>query len=314
MRCFPALLPWLATLLIAAAPQDSRAAPPAPIAAVEVAPGDWVHFGQLALTAPENRGDIANLGFVVGSDAVAVIDTGGSVEVGEGLLSAVRQITGKTPKYVINTHEHPDHLFGNAAFALPGLIFVGHANLPQELAARGEHYLRSLREPLGAAAIERVRIIQPTLVVREETRLELGGRTLLLTAWSPPAHTSCDLTVLDEQTGTLYAGDLVFMQHVPVVDGSTKGWLTLLPRLAGLPAVRVVPGHGQLVAPWPAALDDERRYLATIAGDTRRLIGTGVPLDRAVPQIGLTERTRWSLFDAYNPRNATATFSELEWE
>ena len=154
----------------------------------------------------------------------------------------------------------------------------------------------------------------PTPLVDNETTLELGDRRLRLTAWSPAAHTACDLTMLDETTGTLFAGDLVFLKHIPVVDGSAIGWLKVLPRLAAFRARHVVPGHGRLVAPWPQALDDERRYLETLVADARRLIAAGVPLARAVPVIGLAERSRWRLFDEYNPRNATATFSELEWE
>ena len=280
----------------------------------EVAPGDYAHFGQVALTTPANRGDIANLGVIVGDAAVAVVDTGGSVEVGRALLAAIRRITDKPIRYVINTHEHPDHVFGNAAFADLGATFVGHHNLPQELASRGEFYLHSFRDQLGPAAIAEVRIIPPTLLVQDEMRLDLGGRTLLLTAWSPAAHTNCDLTVLDEKTGTLYAGDLDFLQHVPVVDGSVMGWLDVLKRLAKLPAQRVVPGHGRLVAPWPGALDDERRFLTVLADDARRLIKEGVPLAEAVPQIGASERGRWQLFDDYEPRDATAAFTELEWE
>ena len=115
-------------------------------------------------------------------------------------------------------------------------------------------------------------------------------------------------------TGVLFAGDLVFLQHVPVVDGSLKGWLAVLPRLAQVPATIVVPGHGSLTAPWPQALDDERRYLNVLAQDARRLIAAGTPLARAVPEIGRSEEHRWQLFDNYNPRNATTAFSELEWE
>ena len=283
---------------------------PLPLPIETVAPGDYAHFGEISLTTPTNQGDIANLGIIVGRDAVAVVDTGGSVEVGQRLLAAVHGVTNKLVRYVINTHEHPDHVFGNAAFG-PGVTFVGHHNLPAELAKRGTYYLGSFREALGAAAIAEVRIIPPTLLVDGETTLDLGDRRLRLTAWSPAAHTNCDLTVLDETTGVLFAGDLLFLQHIPVVDGSVTGWLSVLQRLAKLPARTVVPGHGRLAAPWPQALDDEHRYLTTLAADARRLIAAGVPLARAVPQIAQSERGRWMLFDDYNPRNATTAVSEL---
>ncbi len=296
----------------------ARAVPPetTPLPIQRVADGDYVHFGQVAMTTPDNAGDIANLGIIIGRDAVAVVDTGGSVNVGRRLLLAVRSITDKPIRYVINTHEHPDHVFGNAAFGpsvIPNVTFVGHHDLPTEMAKRGAYYLRSFRDQLGDAAIAEVKIIPPTLLVDGETTLDLGGRRLRLTAW-PPAHTACDLTVLDEATGVLYSGDLVFLQHLPVVDGSLTGWLSLLPRLAQLPAKVVVPGHGRLAAPWPQALDDERRYLNVLADDARRLIAAGVPLARAVPEIGRSERDRWQLFDDYNARNATVAFSELEWQ
>jgi quinoprotein relay system zinc metallohydrolase 2 len=279
-----------------------------------IADGDYAHFGQVSMTTTDNEGDIANIGIVVGRDAAAVIDTGGSVAVGQALLAAIRTVTDKPIRYVINTHEHPDHVFGNAAFAEAGVTFVGHHGLPASMRAHGPFYLHSFRDVLGADAIAKVRLIPPTLLVDGTMTLDLGGRTLLLTAWSPPAHTDCDLTVLDEQTHTLFSGDLVFLDHVPVVDGSLKGWLDVLPRLAALPAERVVPGHGRRVAPWPGALEDERRYLLVLEADARRLIAAGTPLAEAVPMIGQSERARWQLFDDYNPRNATAAFSELEWE
>jgi quinoprotein relay system zinc metallohydrolase 2 len=302
-----------AILLLCAGPAEPAPPDHTPLVVQQIAAGDYVHFGQVAMTTPDNAGDIANLGIIVGQDAVAVVDTGGSVAVGHRLLLAVRAITDKPVRYVINTHDHPDHIFGNAAFG-SGATFVGHHNLPAALAKRGIYYLRSYREQLGEAAIEAVRIVPPTVLVDTETTLDLGGRRLQLTAWSPAAHTDCDLTVLDETTGVLFAGDLVFLQHVPVVDGSLKGWLAVLPRLAQVPARIVVPGHGGLTAPWPQALDDERRYLNVLAQDARRLIAAGMPLARAVPEIGRAEEHQWQLFEDYNPRNATTAFSELEWE
>jgi quinoprotein relay system zinc metallohydrolase 2 len=306
---------WL-TALVALGLAASRAQSPSARNSFFIKPvadGVYAHFGHVAMTSPANAGDIANVGVIVGRDAVAVVDTGGSVQVGQALLAAVHAITSKPVRYVINTHEHPDHVFGNAAFENT-VTFVGHHNLPAQMQKRGDFYLHSFREALGYEAIGEVRIVPPTLLVTDEMTLDLGDRRLRLTAWTPPAHTDCDLTILDETTGVLFSGDLVFVQHVPVLDGSLPGWLSVLPRLAELPAKIVVPGHGRTVAPWPQALDDERRYLTVLAGDTRRLIAAGVPLAQAVPLIGLSERDRWELFDDYNARNATAAFSELEWE
>ncbi len=295
-------------------PAEATTAPAtAPLSVSRLADGDYAHFGQIALTTPANAGDIANIGIIIGQNAAAVVDTGGSVQVGRMLLAAIRGLTDKPVRYVINTHEHPDHVFGNAAFP-PGVTFVGHHNLPAELAKRGSFYLQSFAAALGPEAIGQVRIIPPSILVTDEMTLDLGGRTLRLTAWSPAAHTDCDLTVLDQASGILFAGDLVFLQHIPVVDGSVKGFLSVLPRLARLPARIVVPGHGQRIAPWPDALRDEQRYLTTLADDTRRLIAAGTPMAEAIPLIAQSERGRWQLFDDYNPRNATAAFSELEWE
>jgi quinoprotein relay system zinc metallohydrolase 2 len=277
-----------------------------------VADGVFVHNGQAAQMTRENAGAIANIGFIVGEDAVAVIDTGGSLREGRQLLAAIRARSDKPIRYVINTHGHPDHVFGNGAFVQDGTTFIGHANLPRALAARGQFYLDAFRRTMGAELIDEIRIVSPTQLVSGTLNLDLGARTLVVRAW-PAAHSDCDLTVFDEKSGTLFAGDLVFLTHTPVLDGSIRGWLRVLGELAALPAQRVVPGHGP-VTEWPAALADERRYLETLASDIRESVARGEKISAATGKAAASERPRWELFDDFNARNATAAFSEIEWE
>ena len=85
------------------------------------------------------------------------------------------------------------------------------------------------------------------------------------------------------------------------------GWRTLA-------AERVVPGHGPASAPWPEALAEQQRYFRVLLVGVREVIGRGGSIREATRTVGQGERGRWMLFEDNNPRNVTATFTELEWE
>ena len=301
----------LVLVLVHASSWPVLALAPAPVE--EVAPGVFVHQGRYETFTPENAGDTSNAGFVIGKDGVAVIDTGGSAQVGEALLAAIRQRTSLPVKYVINTHMHPDHVFGNVAFVGEKPTFVGHAKLPRALAVREGRYLAINKELLGPA-FDGTKIIPPTVLVNDRLELDLGDRKLLVEA-RPTAHTDNDVTVLDEKTGTMFLGDLLFSKHIPALDGSIRGWLALLDNLASRQDVKLaVPGHGPVSMPWPAALTAEKRYLATVASDVRTMIKQGKTLAEAAATAGLSEKDAWLLFKDFHARNVSAAFAELEWE
>ncbi|WP_255210877.1 quinoprotein relay system zinc metallohydrolase 2 [Methylogaea oryzae] len=265
-----------------------------------------------SLPRRHNRDEIANIGFIVGDRAVAVIDSGGHPGQGEALKAAVHKATDKPIRYVVNTHVHPDHILGNAAFKAPGVVFVGHHKLAHAMALRAPHYLATANRDLGLA-LNNDAVVPPTLEVKDKLELDLGNRTLTLTAWRT-AHTDNDLTVYDSKTQTLWLADLLFVEHVPTLDGSVKGWLAALDDLAKQPVKLAIPGHGPVQRDWPQALEPEKQYLLMLRDEIRGLIKQGGTLEQAIGRVGQSIRSRWPLFDQYHKRNVSAAFAELEWE
>lgn len=297
----------------------------APLHVDQVAPGVYVHIGQHKDFEDGYDGDIANIGFIIGTDAVAIIDTGGSYAVGLALKEALRAITQLPIRYVINTHGHPDHVFGNAAFVGPDVDadgnadraggqpqLIGHARLPRALALRRDGYLRNLAMQLGEGA-EKSALIAPRQTVQDHLTLDLGDRKLELTAW-PSAHTDNDLTVFDGASGTLWSGDLLFVERTPSIDGDVKGWLAVTEQLKKLPAAMVIPGHGPVTRNKNEALDRQAHYLSILLRDVRASVRRGDNMTATMTTAAASERTRWQLFDVVNRRNVNLLFPLLEWE
>nr|WP_314626045.1 quinoprotein relay system zinc metallohydrolase 2 [uncultured Noviherbaspirillum sp.] len=279
----------------------------------QLAPGLFVHQGVDEEMTPANAGAIANIGFIVGRRCVAVIDTGGSLENGQRLRLAIRQKTSLPVCYVINTHVHPDHVLGNAAFLADKPAFIGHRHLAASMLARREHYRKSMARQIGEAAASVSTMVVPTRAVASELTIDLGGRVLQLRAW-PTAHTDADLTVLDQKTGALWLGDLLFERRVPSLDGSLKGWLAAMEILRGLPVRLAIPGHGTPGRDWPGALREQEQYLQALLHEVRQAIADKKTLAETAPGAASGHRDRWLLFDNYHARNVTVAYTELEWE
>ncbi len=301
-----------ALLLPAASPQAMPAVLPPlpPLSVQQIAPGVWVHVGLIGDFAADNAGDLANLGFVVGSRCVAVIDTGGSRQVGAALLAAIRLHTTLPVCYVIATHMHPDHLLGHAAFRTEPAEFVSSVHQGKSLAARAAGYLTRQASQLGAQAAGTA-IVPADRLVDGEMVLDLGGRHLQLRTWRT-AHTDNDLTVQDDLSGTLFTGDLLFVGHLPVIDGSLRGWLAILPILRTLVHGPVVPGHGP-PGNGSEPFQAQERYLQQLATEVRAALKGGRTLAETVAQSP-APTGGWQLVELYHRRNVTAAFAELEWE
>ena len=283
-----------------------------PFNLVEIKQGIYLHRGVHAAFGDPDHDDIANIGFIIGDKCVAVIDTGGSVSIGEELHQVIQSTTNKKICYVINTHVHFDHVLGNLAFINDKPEFIGHAKLADAIEANRDFFLKEFKKYLGNSP-SRQSIIGPTRTVDNTLTIDLGGRELLLTAY-PAAHTHTDLTVFDQKTGTLWTGDLVFREHIPVIDGSLKGWLGVMEKLMKQEVTCIIPGHGPPGNNWQEAAQAELEYFNKLLDETRKAIAKGMFMEEAIDTIGLDEKDKWKLFDQHHRTNVSRAFVELEWE
>lgn len=276
----------------------------------EVAPGVFVHQGRHVGIDDATRGDSANIGFVVGKDCVAVIDTGGSLATGQALRAQIKSRTHTPICFVINTHAHFDHVLGNAAFVGDHPQFVGHANLAAVLAASREYFLERFGVELQGAPAPQ--IIAPDLAVVADQALDLGARSLRLVA-HPVAHSTADLTVLDLATSTLWAGDLLFVERLPVLDGQLKGWQDWMDKAAGETYAQVIPGHGPRVVHWPSALGAQQRYLTSLSATVATALQKGTFLEEVMAAGVHADLDEWQVPGAH-ARNLSKVYREMEWQ
>ena len=278
----------------------------------QVAEGNYLHQGvHVEFTHPQHD-DIANIGFIVGDKCIAVIDTGGSITIGQQLLISIREISQLPICYIINTHVHFDHILGNLAFLNEGPQFVGHTQLTDAVERNRDFFLEQFGGNLGSTP-SRDSIIGPDLTVDNTMDLDLGNRLIRLTAHQT-AHTRNDLSVLDLKSKTFWAGDLVYRERIPSLDGDLRGWLAILEELLSLEINLIIPGHGTTSTDLNQTLTKEKSYLSMLLMETRDALAKGLFLEEAIQLIGKDKKQEWLLHEQHHSRNVSKVFTELEWE
>ncbi|GJM17615.1 MAG: MBL fold metallo-hydrolase [Thermodesulfobacteriota bacterium] len=278
----------------------------------EVAQGNYLHIGVHVSIDDIKHDDIANIGFIVGDKCIAVIDTGGSIDIGMELLKKIKSISDKPICYVINTHVHFDHMLGNKAFVLENPEFVGHQQLAAEVEQNREFFLEQFKNDLGSNP-DPSSIVGPNILIDKSSQLDLGDRILTLVPF-PVSHSRSDLIIIDKKTNTLWAGDLIFRERIPSLTGSLIGWVKVMEDLLRLEVKLVIPGHGNVADSIPIAIKQQREYLQRLLAETRQAIEEGQFVNEAAENIDKDNLSNWLLHDYQHPTNVSRAFTELEWE
>ena len=293
-----------------------------PLNVKKIGDGVYVYYGKHEnIYEDSNIGDIANLGFIIGDESIAVIDTGGSHQVGEALKLAIEKISDKPIKYVINTHVHQDHIFGNTAFLSEEVVIYGHFNLKKALNERGSQYIKQLSE--AGDKVKGTRIIFPHIVIAgissdqskklsNKITIDLGNRKLQLTSHEV-AHTYSDASVYDIKTKTFFVGDLVQDERLPAIDGLAKNWIKVLNEIEKVDFKIMVPGHGKIQTD-NTALNKTKKYLQVLYDEVIEALKKDIPIEEGLKTIAQSEKNDWVLFDRVNPGNIVRTFMRYEWE
>lgn len=227
------------------------------IAPRQVGQGVWLLEGAQESFARSNGGAIANTVLLEGAEGAIVIDTGATALMGAEIRAFADQRLGGVAATLI-THHHPDHWFGNAAFAdRPILSLAATAGLA---ASNARGYADALYNILGPW-MSGTTPVPPALPVAPGPQ-KIGGRDLTLLALR--GHSQADLAVLEPQSGTLIAGDLLFLDRAPSLpDADLAAWQASLDRLSAVQPAATIPGHGPYHRS-SAALAQTRAYLGAI--------------------------------------------------
>ena len=246
----------------------------------EVAPG--IH----ATIQPDGSWGLSNAAFVVGGGEVLVIDTLLTEDRTRRFRDEVRRRSGQDAvRYLVNTHHHSDHTFGNVVF--DDAVIIGHTVCREEVLA------------VGLAPMERdpfvpwgdIRLTPPRLTFDDRLTLRVGS-TVVELIHVGPAHTRDDVLVWLPETRVLFAGDVLFTAGTPILtEGSLRGSQAALDLMESLDPAVIVPGHGELAG--VAEIQSWRAYFALVERAAADAAEQGLSPVEAARRLDLGEFARW---------------------
>ena len=229
----------------------------------------------------------ANSGFIVGDESVLVVDSRFSYNHARQLLEAIRSITDLPVSYLVNTHYHPDHVWGNSIFRAEGAIILARPETNIEMERFNPIY-RDYYRDRKPEVFEMIKDVEPALpdsLVADELRLDLGGIEVVVTYFGP-GHTAGDLVVAVPSKRIVFTGGLVSNGYHPNMgdQGADFGnWLITLDRLDDEQPRMVVPGQGP--AGDAGIIELQRSYMVDLIGLAVDAIRRGRTLSRSIQEI-----------------------------
>lgn len=261
--------------------------------------------GVFAFVGGEGR---TNSGFIVTEEGVVVIDTQGPPELAGLLKEKIREKTGKPVVFVINTHYHGDHAFGNQYF--DEALIIAHERTRAALIEKDESHRAMFKKFFGEDSLRGFSLTLPEATFTGKMTLRLGTRTIELVHAGGTAHTGGDIFVWLPQERVVFAGDLLYKGRLPLLnDGETIGALKALDAMAMTDASMLVPGHGPV-----ASMEDAARYrafLEALRAGVKEMINKGMGKKEVSAAISLPAYSSWIMYKEWLPANAAKVFDEL---
>lgn len=276
----------------------------------QVTPDVYAFIGKCEALAPANRGNILNSGFIVGATGVIVIDPGPNYAHAKLMMAAIRKISPKPVRLVIDTHPHPENVLGNDFFARRGVTILAQSQTLLAMRNRCEKCYENMSNVLGDTIMAGTKIAYPDRTVDKSSDLTIAGRplSLLYYGWG---HTEGDLAVLDRKSGVLFSGGLVSLDCIPVLQQARiKGWISALEQLQQQPAKKLVPGNGPVSN--PERMRETLDYLQRLLALVERQYNAGVGVLDLLKQDDLPAYRNWALYSEQHPLNVQHVYSELE--